>query len=991
MKFGAGCRNSLLSVWAEKIIFGKLFVFLAALSAALIFTLLSTLFSPVFVFAATLPDNLNSGNFGSIDASEFDHSITGFTLDGNHSLLDCESCHVGGVFDELPRECSHCHDNVFAIGTSPSHIPVVEACDTCHSTLGFEASAMTTLMDHSVLAGQPCMGCHNGIDATGKSATHVQTILDCDACHNVNSWLVTAFDHNNVNGQPCVSCHNGVEATGKHASHIASSDTCDSCHLTSAWLPLTQVDHTQVFGPCVDCHDNVVSSGKPVTHISTTTLCDACHLPAPATWIPVAQVDHAQVLGVCSSCHDGVIATGKHAAHVVTTEECDACHSTSQWVPAAVDHSTFFGNCISCHDGVSASGKSASHIATSEVCDACHEKFPAGWTPVAATAVDHSQVIGTCVSCHNNVAATGKPPAHINTTDSCDACHAAGPTPFAPVALGVDHTEVLGVCSSCHDGVIATGKHATHIATIEECDSCHSTSQWVPAAVDHTGFVGNCVSCHNGVNASGKSINHIATTDVCDACHSVFPAQWTPVPNSSVDHNEVLGICSSCHDNIIATGKGPLHIVTNQECDICHATSAWIPASGGPGGATPDHSTFLPSDCAGCHNGVNASGKSVNHINTTDMCASCHQAFPATWTPVPNSSVDHNEVLGTCMSCHDNVIATGKGPLHIITSLDCDACHATSAWIPASGGSGGATPDHSTFLPADCAGCHNGVNASGKSATHLNTTEMCASCHLPFPATWAPVAATSVDHAEVIGICSSCHNGTLASGKSVNHLNTSNTCDACHQVGPSPWAPVAAANVDHGHVVGTCVSCHNGTTASGKSAAHINTTDVCDACHQTAPAGWTPVPNSSVDHVQVNGVCSSCHDNIIATGKGAGHIQTTLECDACHTTNAWTPASGGTPDHGAFLPADCASCHDGVTASGKSATHISSTTLCDSCHQRFPAAWTPVASNAVDHNEVIGTCASCHNGTTAVGKPANHPSTTDVCDVCHSTPVTMVV
>ncbi|MEZ5557949.1 MAG: hypothetical protein R3E86_05305 [Pseudomonadales bacterium] len=50
--------------------------------------------------------------------------------------------------------------------------------------------------------------------------------------------------------------------------------------------------------------------------------------------------------------------------------------------------------------------------------------------------------------------------------------------------ITVDHSEVLGSCSSCHDGVTATGKPADHPNTTAECDNCHSTSGWLPAFDD---------------------------------------------------------------------------------------------------------------------------------------------------------------------------------------------------------------------------------------------------------------------------------------------------------------------------------------------------------------------------------------------------------------------------------------------------------------------------------------------------------------------------
>jgi cytochrome c556 len=42
-----------------------------------------------------------------------------------------------------------------------------------------------------------------------------------------------------------------------------------------------------------------------------------------------------------------------------------------------------------------------------------------------------------------------------------------------------------------------------------------------------------------------------------------------------IDHAQVLGSCSSCHNGLIAIGKPPQHVVTTAECDSCHNTVTW--------------------------------------------------------------------------------------------------------------------------------------------------------------------------------------------------------------------------------------------------------------------------------------------------------------------------------------------------------------------------------------------------------------------------------
>lgn len=72
------------------------------------------------------------------------------------------------------------------------------------------------------------------------------------------------------------------------------------------------------------------------------------------------------------------------------------------------------------------------------------------------------------------------------------------------------------------------------------------------------------------------------------------------------------------------------------------------------------------------------------------------------------------------------------------------------------------------------------------------------------------------------------------------------------------------------------------------------------------------------------------------------------------------------------LSLGCINCHDGNQARGKSATHIMTTDLCAACHTL--GTWLP----KMDHIQAVGTCANCHNTSTA------HARTTDKCAACHT-------
>ena len=69
--------------------------------------------------------------------------------------------------------------------------------------------------------------------------------------------------------------------------------------------------------------------------------------------------------------------------------------------------------------GVHPEGAARGGKAAGDECDACHRET--SWSYVRP--VDHTAVIGTCISCHNGQTATGKPPTHIPTSSDCEACH----------------------------------------------------------------------------------------------------------------------------------------------------------------------------------------------------------------------------------------------------------------------------------------------------------------------------------------------------------------------------------------------------------------------------------------------------------------------------------------------------------------------------------------------------------------------------------------
>jgi hypothetical protein len=154
--------------------------------------------------------------------------------------------------------------------------------------------------------------------------------------------------------------------------------------------------------------------------------------------------------------------------------------------------------------------------------------------------------------------------------------------------------------------------------TSNVCEDCHVTTTWANARVDHSDVTGSCSSCHNGTIAPGKPANHVPTTAECDACHSTLA--WSP---ATFDHSQATGPCASCHNGTFAPGKPVNHFVTSRNCDECHNTSNWTtvryshvsPAFPGP---------HMPSvTCQDCHT-ANSEVVSWRFAAYKPDCAGCH-------------------------------------------------------------------------------------------------------------------------------------------------------------------------------------------------------------------------------------------------------------------------------------------------------------------------------------------------------------------------------
>jgi hypothetical protein len=270
-------------------------------------------------------------------------------------------------------------------------------------------------------------------------------------------------------------------------------------------------------------------------------------------------------------------------------------------------------------------------------------------------------------------------------------------------------------------------------------------------------------------------------------------------------------------------------------------------------------------------------GRDFNHMTTgfplsgghaVAACETCHAGGIFKGTPK------------NCDGCHavgKRVVATPKTNSHIVTDAPCESCHFnTSTWL-------GARYNHGTAQPGGCLTCHNGRLSFAKPASHSTNinkaTKSCDSCHRSsswLPASWNHIGVTP-------GTCKTCHvAGGQAIGKPASHstgIKGANQCDDCHSfVG---WTPARYKHINPA----ACSTCHNGTIAVGKSAGHVATTDECSQCHFSTVSWTGALGGKPTNHIPYNAsaTCSSCHTGAaIKTGVVLHTYLTGLPCTTCH-------------------------------------------------------------------------------------------------------------
>src|SRR6516162_9587080 len=551
--------------------------------------------------------------FDSWLGATFNHSVTGFILDGAHATLTCTQCHINNNYNLTGisnNDCgnSGCHLTTWQQTNNPAHASAAQAfplaaCSTCHNTTSWD----TSTFNHA---------------STGFLLTNAHATVQCAQCHVNGNY---ANDLPSCAGDGKYGCHmsdwqktnNPVHAT---AGTAFAANNCSNCHDTIAWTDMTSFNHT-VTGftltgmhvsptptPCTSCHvnNNYTLNTQPNDCGNTS-----CHLK---DWNSTATMG-------------GNIPNHPQAGFPMS--QCSQCHNTTSWANSTFNHnSTGFPltnahatvQCAQCH----VNGNYANDL-PSCAGDGKYGCHMSDWqktnNPVHATA-GTAFAANNCSNCHDTIAWTDMTSFNHTVTGFTLTGMHVSPTPTACTSCHVNNNYTLNTqpndCgnTSCHlkdwNSTATMGgtvpNHPQAGFPMSQCSQCHNTTSWANSTFDH--------------NSTGFALTNAHATVQCSQCH-VNGNYAKDLPSCAGDG--VYG----CHMSDWQKTNNPVHATAGtafaaNNCSNCHDTIAWTDLTSFNHTVTGFtltgmHVSPTPTPCTSCH--VNN-----NYNLQSALCWNCHQA-----------------------------------------------------------------------------------------------------------------------------------------------------------------------------------------------------------------------------------------------------------------------------------------------------------------------------------------------------------------------------
>ena len=522
----------------------------------------------------------------------FDHTKTGYPLDGKHAAVGCRACHNAQHIPAPARALLTSKDlNRTWLGLSPACVTCHQDkhqgrfgtnCAQCHSTVDWKAVRIDQQsFDHSKtryrLTGAhlstPCQSCHTpgadgqpryvGIPFETCSSCHNdphkgEFRQGCESCHSTYSWKKSAFtstfDHSTTHfpllGKhlevQCLSCHKSADFKAPMAFancadchnpdphrgqflQRADRGRCESCHNVNGWIPSTYTAADHA------------RSGFPLVSPHVNVKCADCHIPAGKN------TRYKIKFALCVDCHKDEH-EGQFSA-APWRNRCEQCHNgvtfkTSNYTLASHQKSSFpldGGHlavaCNECHKPPPGSKVALYHFSHLS-CTRCHEDIHNGQFAKRMAAIDAKGAPLGCLACHSTKewkylarfdhAQTAFPLIGSHRALACADCHK--PPNMELTMLHVRFADAPKVCYECHEN-----PHAGQFgAQANNCSACHNNNKWRPSLFDHEKTAFSLKGGHQDV--------------ACAACHTLKK----PVDDKMVlFYKPTPTACEACHGTTV--------------------------------------------------------------------------------------------------------------------------------------------------------------------------------------------------------------------------------------------------------------------------------------------------------------------------------------------------------------------------------------------------------------------------------------------------------
>ena len=494
---------------------------------------------------------------------QFDHSKTGYVLEGAHQGLQCSRCHNPKNVDKEERFLIAIKD------LRRSYLGLKRDCAGCHQDVHRGQLAANCRQCHSMTGWKPASGFSHAAAKFQLLGAHEK--VACGKCHASVPGAQHYMKFIGLQFAACTPCH-----TDPHRG--AFPGRCESCHSTGGWKGVrlaSEFDHSRTSYPLTGKHAGVS--------------CDKCHR-GPDFKQPVA---HAR----CIDCHDPSSHRGQFLARS-DGGDCGSCHRVEGWRPAR------FGIQEHQQTRYALQGRHAN-----VECAKCHA--PKGLDTVYRVRFDQ------CAACHadpHRAEFAAEP--HKNRCEECHTLRGFRPSTFAlarhaDARFRLEGAHAAVSCADCH--VSKENRAGRFRFDAITCGGCHGdphTGQFrvQMASFDSSGGAA-CLACHTLARWQDVTkFDHAATRFALSGAHKAVPCEKCHAPRStspgiqSVVFRSAPSTCSSCHQDVHA---GQFAAAAGKtDCARCHLTGDW------KGPSLFDHERGTNFALSGAHRAVS--------------CAQCH-------------------------------------------------------------------------------------------------------------------------------------------------------------------------------------------------------------------------------------------------------------------------------------------------------------------------------------------------------------------------------